>query len=345
MIPRLPIELSPAFDDRDSIERLFDRLAPYSMLQARAQVMGSHLEQAAITGEPITEEMVEAASEGGTATLRLTPTFRGYWSTPDHVAEGVEPLVHHERFVDAARRLNGAEIVRPTEIYAHVIVPHRQAGAGAHVDLPAFRGVGRRELPVWLLVTMRRSGLFERWRIPVATAVCWLYDGPGGSFTYWPKGPDGPPVSTRRPFDNTAVVGENDSMFHRGDPVGDGGRLIPEGLTVESRLLPSDASGRTWVIRDADREIASYVREEVRFALSWSAQVFADTMAARMADDHEDDLDVSTVPEVFLHDLRRRGIPCPEPSDPHSDPRWIAVLGRTYRMVPKLDPAADSAAG
>ena len=53
MIPREPIELAPAFADPARVHALFDSLAPYPMLQARAQVMGSHLEQAAITGDGI----------------------------------------------------------------------------------------------------------------------------------------------------------------------------------------------------------------------------------------------------------------------------------------------------
>ncbi|MCH2173995.1 hypothetical protein MK489_24705, partial [Myxococcota bacterium] len=83
MIPRSPVALSPAFEDPARVHALLDRLAPYPMLQSRGQVMGSHLEQAVITGEPISDSMVAAASGNARASLRLTPTFRGYWATAD----------------------------------------------------------------------------------------------------------------------------------------------------------------------------------------------------------------------------------------------------------------------
>jgi len=341
MIPREPIELAPAFADPARVHALFDSLAPYPMLQARAQVMGSHLEQAAITGAPISDAMVAAAKGAASASLRLTPTFRGYWASAAQCPPELEWLFHDERFLTAARRLHrGAARVHPVEIYAHIITPHRQPRPGSHVDLPSFRGIGRRDLPVWLLVNMRRSGLFEAWRVPVATAVCWLYRGPGGSFTYWPAGPESPPRTTEAPFDNTGVMGENDSMFHRGDPVGDGHLEAPEALTLESTLTPSPAGPQRWQIRNGDACIAEYPREAVRFALSWSARVFADEAAERRDREHQDDLEVGQVLEIFQADLERRGLPADLPADPLQDPDWIALLGRTYRIVPRHDPLA-----
>lgn len=341
MIPRTPIELEPAFEDPARVHALFDALAPYSMLQARGQVMGSHLEQAAITGAPISDAMVAAAATDAARSLRLTPTFRGYWASVEHCPPEVEWILHDDRFHAAARRLHGGAVrVVPTEIYAHIIAPHRQGPPGSHVDLPSFRGIGRRDLPVWLLVTMRRSGLFEAWRVSVATAVSWFYRGPGGSFTYWPTGPEGESRTTQPPFDNTGVVGENDSMFHRGDPVGDGRLEAPAQLSLESTLAPSPEGPQRWQVRNGDEPIADYAREEVRFALSWSAKVFADEEALRCEQEHRDDLDLGRVLEIFRTDLARRALPADLPDDPLHDPAWVALLGRTYRMVPRHDPLA-----
>jgi len=311
------------------------------MLQARGQVMGSHLEQAAITGAPISDAMVAAFKDDAQASLRLTPTFRGYWASADRCPAEVEWLFRSPRFEAAARRLHGSDArVRPSEVYAHIIVPHRQGRPGSHVDLPSFRGIGRRDLPVWLLVTMRRSGLFEAWRVPVATAVCWLYRGPGGSFTYWPAGPDCEPRSTVAPFDNTGVMGENDSMFHRGDPVGDGCVETPARLALHSMLAPSPDGSQRWQICNGDEPIAEYPREAVRFALSWSARVFADEATERRDREQQDALQLDRVLEIFQEDLARRGLPAEMPDDPLRDPAWIALLGRTYRMVPRYDPLA-----
>jgi hypothetical protein len=344
VIPRRPIVLDPVFDDPGPIAALFDELAPYPMLQARGQVMSSHLEQAAITGAPITETMLEGAYGDARASLPLRPTFRGYWATAQDVPDAVAPLFGHERFVSAAQRLHGASVVRPTEIYAHLIVPHREGALGSHVDLPSFRGIGRRDLPVWMLVTMRRSGLFERWRVPVATAVCWFYSGPGGSYTYWPDGPDAPPRTTQPPFDNTGIVGENDTMFHRGDPMGRGDVDTPADLALDSALGPAPGDPARWQICNGERVIAAYAREDVRFALSWSADVFRDEAAERLALEHRDDLALGAVIDTFLADLEQRGVSCPRPADPLHDPAWIALLARTYRIVPRIDPLRQDAA-
>jgi hypothetical protein len=40
-----------------------------------------------------------------------------------------------------------------------------------HTDVPEFRGANRKLHPQWLLVAMRHSGLFEDWRMPIATGV------------------------------------------------------------------------------------------------------------------------------------------------------------------------------
>ena len=74
----------------------------------------------------------------------------------------------------------GVDLIGPNEIYAHLVCPEPRIAEGAHVDIPNFRGMGRRDYPTWLLVNMRRSGLFDRWHVPVATAVMWFYEGPGG---------------------------------------------------------------------------------------------------------------------------------------------------------------------
>jgi hypothetical protein len=206
-----------------------------------------------------------------------------------------------------------------------------------HVDIPKFRGMGRREYPVWLLTTMRRSGLFDRWRIPVATAVCWFYEGPGGTYAYWPDGPDGAPRQTAHPFANTAVVGENDTMFHRGDAAGAPDSVAPVGVTLDSELAPRDHATR-WVIRDDDRDLAEYAAPEVRFALSWSAEVYVDDDARRVADEHLDDLALDTVLDSFWADLGTRGMAVAPSPDPLHDIGFIAALARAYRVVPTVFP-------
>ena len=77
----------------------------------------------------------------------------------------------------------------------------------------------------------------------------------------------------------------------------------------------------------------SYARPEIRFALSWSAQVFQDERAAREVDEHLDDLDLETVVSVFLADLALRGIAVDPPEDPLHGEDWVAAIADTYRIA------------
>ncbi|MCB0997108.1 MAG: hypothetical protein KDB21_18565 [Acidimicrobiales bacterium] len=350
MIPKRPIVLAPVFDDEQAVLDAFVRYAPYELLQGRAQVMASALEQAAITGAPITDEMVEAAGAPRPQdSLDLRPVFRGYWMLDGQPrVDGLDWLIEFPPLVAAARRLHhgvgpaaNRAVVRPTEIYAHVVCPdEREPRLGSHVDIPNFRGLGRRDHPTWLLVTMRRSGLFDRWHVPVAVAVIWFYAGAGGRYTYWPAGPDADPVTTDSPAWNCAVMGENDTMFHTGhDPRPAHSR--PEGLGPSSVLTVDPATPDVWLVVDGDRTQLTLERARIRFALSWSAQVLADADAAAQVDDHTDDLDLDTVVDIFLDDLAHRGRPVQRPADPLHEPAWVAALADAYRIVPSTAPPPE----
>ena len=67
---------------------------------------------------------------------------------------------------------------------------------------------------------MGHSRLFEKERVEIATAVAWFYRGKDGGFTYWPDGPDRPPRVHEGDLFNTAIMGDNDRMYHRVRPVG-----------------------------------------------------------------------------------------------------------------------------
>ncbi|GEM_PF-325985 len=327
-LPRSPILIESVFDDPERIHALFARHAPYELLQGRRQVMSSALEQAAIVGAPITDALRESVTLDPTQSLDLNPVFRGYWVLGEPQVGGVEWILEHPKLHAAARELHRAQIVRPNEIYAHLVCPDPRVATGPHVDIPNFRGMGRRDYPTWLLVNMRRSGLFDRWHVPVATAVIWFYEGSGGEYEYWAEGPDRAAARTAAPFTNKAVVGENDTMFHQGQPPRNG-EARPE-FGIASTLRTDD--GSCWTILDGDREARRYARSEIRFALSWSAQVFMDERAAHEADEHLDDLDLETVVATFLTDLAQRGIPAIPPEDPLHGEDWVAVVAETYRI-------------
>lgn len=340
MQPRAPRLLDPVFADPDEFLALVHTNGPFPSLQQR--VMTNAVESAAITGEWVTDAMIAESSAGGARSVAISASYRSYWAraTAPLRAEAAW-LLTHEPFLDAARALypESDPLVRPDEIYVNVQVPQQIRPGSAHVDIPKFRGIGRREFPVWLLTTMRRSQMFERWRVPVATAVCWFYDGPGGTYTYWPEGAAAAPRQTTHPFTNTAVVGENDTMFHRGDAVGPTDAAAPVGLTLDCVCEPVLTTSATrWRIRDADRVVAEYDAAEMRIALSWSAEVYVDDHARRVADEHRDDLTIDAVIDAFVDDLRVKGHRVDRPTEPLRDVQFIARLARAYRVVPTIFP-------
>ena len=218
---------------------------------------------------------------------------------------GIQMLLDHEGLATAARALHGLAVVVPTTVYANVLLPGQELGL--HTDVPQFRLTLDAPMPLWLRVVMRHSGLFERWRLPVATAVTYLGEGPGGAFAYYPEGSAGP-VATLRPRARAAVVLDADTIFHGVDRVGpDGGPVPPTGTGL--RLVHQ--GGGHWVVRgpaaDGAAVRARYRTGELRFSVSWKAHCFADDEARRVWAEHGDDLAASAVAGLLETELVRRG--------------------------------------
>src|SRR5580700_9958282 len=180
----------------------------------------------------------------------LYPFFRSVWTRDGAgIDEETDRLLHHEPFIRAAGQLFGAEVVRPANLIVNVMGPMHEGGR--HVDTPTFRGLRRAETPMWLLVVMGMSGLFDRWTVRVAGALTWFYEKTDGEFEYWPNGVDAPSVIEHGPFENVALVADNDLMYHQVGPIGDVdafSRDVP--LTLTSRIHPLGGEG--WEIRDGD---------------------------------------------------------------------------------------------
>jgi hypothetical protein len=136
---------------------------------------------------------------------------------------------------------------------------------------------------------------------------------------------------------NTALVGENERMFHRVERVGRPGSelRLPE-LGLEAELVP-DAGG--WQIRQHGCTLARLPFEAARISISWKAEVFADPDEAHAADAHQGDLDVDRVFEILAADLRRRGIAVDPGPEPLANRSFVAALGRAYARTPSILPA------
>jgi len=315
--PRPPVNLVPAFDDREVVEYLIAARAPYWPVQ---RYFANDAEYAALAGR------------GDATPMVVAPVFRGNWAAEGVAAAGVESLLHHPPFIDAARRLFDAELVRPFNVYVNLTwqLPFPQ-GMG-HTDIPAFRGFDRSTYPITFLSIMGLSGLFEDVRVKIATAVAWLYRGADGGFEYWPDGPDRPAVVHEGAIDNTAIVGDNDFMWHRVRPTG----RVEDGmvsLSLDSELVHDD--GR-WSIVDDGRTLATFPRDQVRVSVSWKAIVFTSETDRRRHDEHTDDIDADEVLRRLAHDLARRGIAADVPEDPFHDPGFIRRLHEAYVRTPTV---------
>jgi hypothetical protein len=298
----------PLFDDdgvADAMVRLcerFGRYGMYSQENADSEI-----------GEGLTQRhdaVMNYIRSGGRHGRRDSPDrlaartnyFReeyAYGTEP--LIEGVEPFLFHEGFVDAARKIHGRPLIEPAIVFANLMVPGQELAL--HTDVPEFRGANRKLHPQWLLVAMRHSGLFEAWRMPIATGVAWFHDCKGGEFAFYPDGPAGDAVTHEVAY-NTALLVDTDSVFHGVDPIdlptGDLPPLEP------GMYLVFDGDER-WSIRKGDAVVARYRWDELRFSISWKAYCFADEAERDAWKSHTDDLDLDWTLARLVDDLRERG--------------------------------------
>jgi len=230
-----------------------------------------------------------------------TNYFRETYAYAEPVVDGIEPFLLHEGFIDAARRLYDRPVIRPAIVYANLLVPGQELAV--HTDVPEFRGANRTRDPEWLLVVMHHSGLFDRWRMPIATAVSWFGGCTGGAFAYYPGGILAPPVALPAAHD-TAVLLDTDSVFHGVDRVTETTTALPP-LAIGMRLT-YDGDGR-WSVGNGAEPVVRYRWGDLRFSISWKAYCYVDEDECRIVEAHTDDLTREQVLATLLADLRTRG--------------------------------------
>jgi hypothetical protein len=295
-----------AFDDPGAIVALVRRHGPYPSI-------ASYLPPTATRGDVAAQ------------TATTAPWFRANWAVAGRALfEDAAAILTNQRFIDAAAVAFHAVEVIPTTVVVNVNAP-MPAGA-VHVDIPSFHGATRDTYPLPLLQAMGTSGLFESWRILEAGAVTWFYDGPGGAYEYWPDGLDRPMCQVSPPYTNTALVADNDRIYHRIGAVGPADvatREVPTSSTIIHRV-------DEWDVVNGDRTIASYGDPEVRLSILWKARV-------RLADDHiPDPLTPDRVLDTFGADLARREIDVALPRS-CLDTTWVDVVHRTYYPALHID--------
>ena len=292
---RKPLAITPVLEDPTLIQDLLEETAPHYPVQR-------YFTNAA-----------EMRSQSGPSAMIIASNFRGDWATLEEKKEGIEPLLNHAPFREAAARLFGSEHVVPWGVYSNITwqIPFDQ-GAG-HTDVPAFIGVDRTWCPTWLLNAMGHSGLFEEERVDIATAVSWFYRGRDGGFTYWPEGPSASARIHEGNIFNTALMGDNDRMYHRVRPTGERSRGLLTDLSLTSRL--EHDGGDQWAIRTEERTDAEMAFADLRVSVSWKAYVYRDEAHRRQHESGRSGLSLDRVVDRFRTDLETRGEAALPPAD------------------------------
>jgi hypothetical protein len=300
-----PIRIEPAFDDREQIRSLFERYAPYRALASYAP-------------EGLRDESREEAKRS------VRPWFRGDWALDGKpLVAGAEAILHNKSFLEAARAAFGIPLVYPEFVAVNINGP---SPAGTiHIDNPSFYGATRVDYPLPILRVMGSSGLFEPWRVVRASTLSWFYEGSGGSFDYWPEGLDGPMRSEQPPFGNVALCADTDRVYHRIGAIGNGGAEFSQ-MSASATIQP-DGDGK-WTILENGEVRATYPSEAIRFSILWKAEV-------RNGAPRPHGLTLDRIMEIFIADLRHRGIDFEVPFDPLADTAWIILLQGIY-----VDPAS-----
>ena len=232
-----------------------------------------------------------------------TNYFRETYAYGDEIkAPGIEGFFHHQGLVDAAAELYGNPVVVPAIAYANILVPGQVLAM--HTDVGEFRGANRKVVPQWLIVVMHHSGLFEEFRLRIATMISYFGDNEGGALRYLPDGIEGEAAhfQTRH---NTGLLLDTDSVFHGIERVRGGDEDAVKRLRPGMRLMPRP--DKRWEVVDGLDVVAAYPEEEIRFSISWKAYCFASPEEHDRWRLHEDDLAIDTILDTLEADLRDRG--------------------------------------
>lgn len=295
-----PAVISNAFDDLSGVHALIERGAPYKSITA-----------------------VQKEPEG----TRTAPWFRNFWALGGKVIfPGAEQAFHNPNFIAAARAHFGAQVIAPLAMMTNFNVP--APAAQPHLDLPFFRGAHKREVPSWLLAPMGYSGLFQRWAIPVASVITWIYGGKGGEFEYWPDGLRAASVVKANLLDNEGVIGDNEYMYHRVRQIGDESQFLTGNQIPYDAMLERTVTG--WQIAVRGKVLATYAPEHVRTSILWKAYCFANQGEADAFNSGTDNLTPRRIVDIFQADLQHRGIRIDPPGDLTEQGEWSQAVQNTY---------------
>jgi hypothetical protein len=272
----------------------------------------------------------------------LNGVFRGYLAR-----QGVcfypelNELYYNSRFLELVRGYWGAKYAEPETFLFNIQGP-TPIGGPPHLDGTVFRGMTMENTPIWLLLTMSKSGLFQQWQSKKAQLTGWFYKGRiGGGFNYWPDGPRGEPKQIKSPMWGRAVLAENEMMFHHAQACGPVGMRQPNGLDISSTIAVDPTVEGGWRIETFGQVTQQIPPAEMRLLLHWGARVFMDMQDLKRTLDHTDDITHEQALNMLIDDARKRGAVFETPTDPMKDQAFIAMLSQVYDVKGPANIPAD----
>ncbi len=324
-----PIADPQIIDDvytEDQTQRMFDAIrrdGPWKM------VLAQHFK----SPEEVVATMSGEMPDGATASfdMFLTPNFRGYFGNHGMCNyPELEDVFFSSEHMARVRSYWNAEFAVPSSMNFIIQGSSRNMDP-AHIDGTTFRGVDYRNTPIWLLNTMGKSGLFQHWLLKKAQVIAWFYQGTiGGGFTYWPEGPKAAPKRLAMPSWNRGVVTQNEVMYHRGEACGPMEKRMPKGLAFQSLWSADPETSDGWQITTDGKVIERVSAQETRLMVHWTADIYMDKDERDLVFSHRDDLSHEQVFDMFVADLRSRGVTFAMPTDPLTDRDFIRLLTATY---------------
>ena len=108
--------------------------------------------------------------------MMIFEKYKWGYSQDQIEAEFNELIYENKEFLDAAHDICGKErpVLQPYELLMAIQAPGQTSPL--HLDSAFFHGASRFLFPLWLLVSMYESGIYEDRRIPQVQAVTYIHD-------------------------------------------------------------------------------------------------------------------------------------------------------------------------
>jgi hypothetical protein len=128
--------------------------------------------------------------------------------------------------------------------------------------------------------------------------------------------------SEHPPFTNSALVADNNRMYHRIGWIGDPAAAPPV-LSAAAQI--GDHADGGWIITDTGTSPVRYDDRDIRVSILWKAQVRSGPESGAAGS-----LTPELITDIISVDLTRRGIQAPGQTPSLSDQGWLDLVHSVY---------------